>query len=190
MSCTRFQWVAVVNSTILMLLLSGSACADPPEPVLRTFGVFVNDPDLLDFESEDSVAVTVLPQATHRSNLFHIRFLSSGTGDYANYPPPYNEVDDERLDGTTWFLYPAMHTVKGANGGDHLIFWLDEVDDPPLQFDPPPIGSHTFTGPDGLIVSQIKRYVGYSSSGDWWVLPPPSGLPGTYFVVVTAWFSQ
>lgn len=197
MSCTRIERVAVATSAVLIAILSGAAFADPPEPVVRTFGVYIagnSDPDAIpDFLSEDSTAVIVMPDTLLQANLATITFTSTQFNPTTGLP----NTPDERLVGTTWVQYPANHTVKGPNGVDRPFVWLhdDGSSDPPMgaQPDPPPIGSHTFTGPEGLVIDQQVFQIapctvaccGSDSTNRWRV-----AQPGDFFVVVTAWFSQ
>jgi hypothetical protein len=190
--------VAQVVAFALLAAMQGTAIADPPEPVVRTFGVYLggtSDPDAVpNFLSDDSTAVIVMPDTLLPANRATITFTSTPFSATTGLP----NTPDERLAGTTWVQYPANHTVKGPKGVDRPFVWLHDdgsADPPPLgaRPDPPPIGAHTFTGPEGLVIDQqvfqiapcITADCGGDSTNRWYV-----AQPGDYFVVVTALFSQ
>jgi hypothetical protein len=198
MSLTRFTLANAVTSIVLFAAMNQQVAADPPAPVVRTFGVFVggvSDPDAApDFLSDDSTAVIVMPDTLLQTNRATITFTSTELSPTTGLPMTL----DERMVGTTWVQYPANHTIKGPKGVDRPFLWLHDdgsSDPPPLgaQPDAPPIGSHTFTGPDGLVIDQqVYRITpctiadcGGDSTNRWRV-----AQSGDIFVVVTALFSQ
>lgn len=132
-----------------------------------------------DFTSDDSKVVTALPDAA-----------SPAAGETLHFST--TEDHPEWLRGTHWISAPAHHATKPDNDFAGVFFWLS-TDECPV---PPPIGAHTLTGPDGLILEQqsyrIARCNGdcnYGDGDDISRVVTGEGL-GTAFVVVTALFSK
>ena len=183
----RFCVVAVVAVGLLVTpgVMSVFVLAEGPVPVERTFGFWalgtLDPAELPDFESEDSIAVMVLPD----------QWASySHTIEFADC-----DCNPPSMRGTVWNRQPAKHVEKaGSMKTGYMFLWLETEECP----EPPDVGAHTFTGPDGLIlppgatVYTIRPSVGwpecdYDDEGKYVVTEPGDGR---YFVVVTALFSQ
>lgn len=184
----RFPVLAAAMIGFVAALAAGArpALADPPPLVERTFGVVVAgvsdpvSPLVPDFQGEDSIAVTVLPDA-----------VASGPSlAFSECTSPYG--------GTLWHRQAAHHSTKGPTVARPFL-WLATD----LTPDPPPVGTHTFTGPDSpfILDVQVLRITPCLSSdsgcanGDDEASPPRwrfanSEETGAVFVVVTALFSQ
>jgi hypothetical protein len=149
------------------------AFADPPAPCIRTFAYWVTGAmgEVPDFLSQDSKVVIALPSARNDVGIGQtIRFV----------------------DGAVFQFHPAHHVQKkGGETAAGFLLWLDTPDCP----QPPPPGAHTFTGPDGLILSQDVVRINKCSNGS---CSNDTDLDGLYhidefgeaFVVVTALFSK
>lgn len=164
-------WVSLV---VAITVTAGVvAHAEEPELVERTFGVLASGGPGPDFEAEDSIAVTVLPDFKNDSNLEFSSTDQAGT-----------------LKNTVWLKNDAHHAVEGNSQPGVTYFWLVTEDTPNV----PPIGAHTFTGTDSpFIVSQKVVYIapcngscGPENDGKWRI----AASGGTAFVIVTAYFSK
>jgi hypothetical protein len=152
--------------------------ADPPAPTLRTFGFYATGQQQgPDFTSDDSRLVTVMPDAL------------GGAG----YVIEFSSVDENPtwLRGTRWETHPAHHASQGGETISGVYFWMLDPDTAAT----PPVGAHTFTGPDGLILEQFSfRIALHNGDGDYgdgnkWHVVTGNGQ-GTPFVVVMAVFSR
>jgi len=172
----RSRFVAVL-APLACLAMAAIARAEPPEPVLRTFGFMPLNFDTPDFLGDDSLAVAVLPDATD-------------AGAELTFPLFVDPFFQQR---TIWELHPAHHVVKGGKPIDGSFFWLIDNATPT----PPPRGAFTFTGPDGFIESvevvRIKLCAagncgGLNNNNGQWAIDNVNGT--RLFVVVKAWFSK
>ena len=181
---------SLIGAATLLTVLStfaDSSFAQKPEPVIRTFGFLVsNGEDIPDFTSEASKAVTALPLVVDGG--------STWFPPLTDYPSP-----DHDFEGSEWVSHPAHHAGAGGQQRSGVFFWLLTETTP----EPPQVGAHTFTGPDGLILESQVLYLkpctgadeghrchyGDANAGKY-------VLSGTYngnanaFVVVTALFSR
>ena len=166
-----------------ILGLPGIASAEKPEPVIRTFGflVYPGDP-VPDFLSEDSITVTVLPKLTDPAE--------------ETFPIVIKEEDeygDPEFIFTIWDRHPAHYASSDGVKYQGVFLWLDTPD-------PPPVGSHTFTGPDSLILSEPLT-VGLTlcrsglgcppgTHGNHWTFVPVGFQNAPTLVIVEAVFSK
>jgi len=94
----------------------------------------------------------------------------------------------EWLQGTTWRFSPAKHITRGGNDDQGAYVWLVTDEFP----DPPPRGSHAFTGLGGSILDvqiyEITPCGSDCSPSSYWYAPAYGGTD--IFVVVTAVFSE
>src|SRR5262245_18975588 len=162
---------------IAFLAMAAKAQAEPPEPVLRTFGFMPFNFETPDFLGDDSLAVAVLPDEPDAGARLTLPLL----------------VDPFFQQRTIWEWHPARHVVKGGKPVDGSFFWLIDNATPT----PPPTGAHTFTGPDGWIESvevvRIKLCAasncgGLSNLNGYWAIDNVNGT--RIFVIVKAWFSK
>ena len=170
----------VVATGILGLFVAGmvpqrQALADEPTTVIRTFGFWVDSgPAYPDFEGADSLAVIAMPQG--------------GGGEIVFASPSGLEAPDW-LAGTHWVSQPAMHITRGGHDDQGAFMWLVTEENP----DPPPAGSHAFTGPGGSVldvqVIPIKLNNGDVGGPSTYYYVPAYGATDI-FVVVTAEFSK
>lgn len=175
----NMQRFAALFAIVAGLSMPELAQADDAVPVLRTFGYLVLDGQeaVPDFLSEDSLAITALPDVTD---------------------PGAGTVLPLLVDGalTLWERHPVHYATKGGQKLSGEFYWLLDVDAPT----PPPVGAHTFTGDRGWIdgfiqsvdVVKIRVCTSVNCGG-----PQNNGVytidhvNGTRtFVIVSAWFSR
>jgi hypothetical protein len=168
--------VAALLGLATCLALTAPVGGDQSTPVLRTFGFLVLDDDVPDFLSEDSLAITVLPDVTDPSAGHSLPLL----------------VDAAHEELTEWESHPAHYATKGGAKFDGSFFWLLDDETPT----PPPVGAHTFIGPTGLIESvEVVRIricssvnCGCACNNGLWTIDDVNGT--RTLVIVTAWFSK
>lgn len=136
----RIQIAGLVAVFCLSSMVVGDATADEPLPTVRTFGYLpINTSPVPDWEAEGSIALTILPDAVARAPQFTIWFTDDAKLPNGG-PFPYA--------GTKWRSHPVHHAKAGGGEDNGIYLWLESEDTP----DAPPVGAHTFTGPDGLLV--------------------------------------
>lgn len=174
MNCKRLLCgvSAVLGLFAAFLLMSRQTQADSPTKMIRTFGFWMDaGPSYPDFESNDSVAVVTMPGG----NPSHIVFAS-----------PSGLNDPDWLAGTHWVSQSAQHITKGGNDDQGAFMWLVTDENP----DPPPAGSHAFTGPEGSILDVQVFYIKLNDAGPAGYYYVPDYGATDIFVVVTAEFSK
>jgi hypothetical protein len=126
------------STLITALLLSGvcsigtSVVADQPQPVVRKIAFLNQGQNYPDFLSEDSIAVIAI-EDPHGPNTSITIF-------------EYDENGDGILTG--WSTFGARIVTKGGEQYEGVFLYESTADTPT----PPPVGSHTLTGPDGGVL--------------------------------------
>jgi hypothetical protein len=150
--------------------------ADQPQLVLRTFGYMpINESPLPDWLGDGSVGMTILPDAVSPGIEYTITFCNACPGPFA---------------GTTWRFHPVRHTTVGGQIDNGIYFWLVTEETP----DPPPAGTHTLTGPEGLL--SVDGDFRIAPCSEWDCLPTDWEVVNTgssaskRFVIGHAWFSR
>lgn len=168
------------------------ACAQAAEPTIRTFGFWVhNAQEVPDFTSESSHSVITFPFNRGGEQQTLQQWIG---GQLTDFPSDEHDFDSS----SHWVSRPAHHATSQKEADHGIYFWLKTEEAP----EPPPVGAHTLTGTDGLIIdakvlyiSECKGgdapahcYYGDASAGNHWLGTNPNR--GNAFVVVTAIFSK
>jgi len=181
----RFRLVAGMVVVVAVVLAAGAqpVMAEPPEPMVRTFGFMAgSSPDAVpDFLSDDSRIVRV----TREEAAGDLEFIDSALW-------PDHPGQPEFMEGSRWLRQDAQHIETGGPREGGAFFWLLTDDTP----EPPPAGAVTLTGPDGWIIWSDVYLINICENGGcnddpeldgkWFI----DGTAGDYFVVVTAVFTK